>query len=61
MKFFDSAKGYGYILADSGEEYLFNKNSFRGAAPQKGDRVEFQAEHGPKSMMAKRMQVTASV
>lgn len=60
VKFFDVAKGYGYVAADAGGDYFFNANSFRGEAPGKGDRVEFDPERGPKGMMAKRMRVTAS-
>jgi cold shock CspA family protein len=60
VKFFDASKCYGYIVADSGDEYFFNANSFRGDAPRKGDRVEFQPERGPKGLMARRMLVGAT-
>lgn len=60
VKFFDAAKGYGYIAADGGEDYFFNSNGFHGAAPRKGDRVEFAPARGPKGLMAKRMLVGAT-
>jgi cold shock CspA family protein len=60
MKFYDAAKSYGYIIADTGAEYFFNTNSFRGESPRKGDRVAFHPDHGPKGLIAKRMLVTAS-
>ena len=58
VKFYDAKKLYGYIVALSGDEYFFNSNSFRGNAPSKRDRVKFRAEHGPKGLIAKQMQVT---
>ena len=60
VKFYDAIKSYGYIVAESGEEYFFNDNCFRGDAPRKGDRVEFQPERGPKGLMAKRWVVGAT-
>jgi cold shock CspA family protein len=60
VKFYDAIKSYGYIVAESGEEYFFNDNCFRGDAPRKGDRVEFQPERGPKGLMAKRMLLGAT-
>ena len=59
VKFYDTAKSYGYVVADCGDEYFFNSNSFRDDAPRKGDRVEFRGERGPKGLIAKRLQVTA--
>lgn len=59
VKFYDAAKSYGYIAADSGDDYFFNSNSFWDDAPRKGDRVEFRCERGPKGLIAKRLQVTA--
>lgn len=60
VKFFDAAKGYGYIAADSGDDYFFNPNGFKGEAPRKGDRVEFLPAQGPKGLMAKRILVVAT-
>lgn len=60
VKFYDAAKSFGYIVANAGDEYFFNSNSFRGDAPRKGDRVHFRPERGPKGLMAKRMHVAAS-
>jgi cold shock CspA family protein len=61
VKFYDATKGYGYIIADSGAEYFFNTNGFRGDAPTKGDRVAFDPEQGPKGLIAKRLQVSVGV
>ena len=60
VKFFDAGKGYGYIAADSGDDYFFNLNGFKGDAPRKGERVEFQPAQGPKGLMAKRILVATT-
>ena len=60
VKFFDATKSYGYIVADAGDEYFFNTNSFRGEAPRKGVRVAFDPKQGPKGLIATRIQVAAS-
>jgi len=59
VKFYDVVKGYGYVIADSGPEYFFNTNCFRGEPPAKGDRVTFHPDQGPKGLIAKRLLVTA--
>ncbi|WP_125107821.1 MULTISPECIES: cold-shock protein [Gulosibacter] len=56
VKWFNSEKGYGFIAPDDGSADLFahfsaiNGSGFRGL--EEGQKVEFDAEQGPKGMQA---------
>ncbi|UQN15317.1 cold-shock protein [Gulosibacter sp. ACHW.36C] len=56
VKWFNSEKGYGFIAPDDGSADLFahfsaiNGTGFRGL--EEGQKVEFDAEQGPKGMQA---------
>ncbi|KAA8830273.1 MULTISPECIES: cold-shock protein [Bifidobacterium] len=56
VKFFSAAKGYGFITPEGGGEDVFvhwsaiNAQGYRTL--DEGDKVEFEAERGPKGMQA---------
>lgn len=57
VKWFNDAKGFGFITPDDGSKDVFvhhtaiSSQGFRSLA--EGDRVEFQTEQGPKGPQAK--------
>ena len=55
MKWFDDAKGFGFIQRESGEDVfvhhsVIESNGFRSLA--EGQRVEFKVTKGPKGLQA---------
>lgn len=53
IKFFDSAKGYGFIETEgAGDDVFFHRDDVEGADPQEGQAIEFevtQAARGPRA------------
>lgn len=47
VKFFNNAKGFGFIKADSGEEVFVHANDLTGTITE-GDKVQFEVKEGKK-------------
>ncbi len=55
VKWFNEAKGYGFIRRDSGDDVFVHYSSIVGEGFRtlnEGDRVEFEVEQGPKGLQA---------
>jgi len=59
VKWFNNAKGYGFVTPDSGEQDVFVHFSaidMEGYKTLKeGQRVEFEVEEGPKGLHAQKL------
>ncbi len=47
VKFFNTAKGFGFIKTDSGEEVFVHANDLNGSITE-GDKVQFEVKEGKK-------------
>ncbi len=59
VKWFDDAKGYGFITRPDGEDLFVHFSSIQGAgyrSLQEGQEVEFEVERGPKGLQAVNVQ-----
>jgi CspA family cold shock protein len=55
VKWFNGAKGYGFISRNSGEDVFVHFRAIVGdgyKSLNEGDNVEFQVEQGPKGLQA---------
>ena len=53
IKFFNEAKGYGFVTDDESKEDLFvNVTGLNGTTVQQNDRVEFETQEGRKGINA---------
>jgi CspA family cold shock protein len=55
VKWFNGAKGYGFISRNSGEDVFVHFRAIVGEGYKslnEGDSVEFQVEQGPKGLQA---------
>jgi CspA family cold shock protein len=55
VKWFNGAKGYGFISRNSGEDVFVHFRAIVGEGYKtlnEGDNVEFQVEQGPKGLQA---------
>jgi CspA family cold shock protein len=51
VKFFNNAKGFGFIKADSGQEVFVHANDLTDKITE-GDKVEFEVKDGQKGPSA---------
>lgn len=55
VKWFNNAKGYGFIKRNTGEDVFVHYKSIAGDGYKtlnEGDKVEFEVEQGPKGLQA---------
>jgi CspA family cold shock protein len=55
VKWFNNAKGYGFIARESGEDVFVHFNAIVGdgyKSLDEGDQVQFDVERGPKGWQA---------
>jgi cold shock protein len=55
VKWFNDAKGYGFITQEDGQDVFVNYSAIQGSGFRslaEGDRVEFEVTKGPKGLQA---------
>jgi CspA family cold shock protein len=60
VKWFNGAKGYGFITREQGEDVFVHFRAIVGDGYKnlnEGDKVEFEVEKGPKGLQAANVQV----
>ncbi|WP_163836933.1 cold-shock protein [Spartinivicinus ruber] len=58
VKFFNSAKGFGFIAPTEGKDLFFHKSEIQGYEPQDGEKVEFEIGQSQKGPCAVNVRVT---
>lgn len=60
VKWFNAAKGFGFISRSSGEDVFVHFKSIAGDGYKtlnEGDKVEFEVQQGPKGLQASQVSV----
>jgi CspA family cold shock protein len=52
VKFFNVAKGFGFITSTSGKDYFIHSSVLNGMQLNDGDKVEFETRQGQKGLEA---------
>ena len=58
VKWFNSAKGFGFIEREEGEDVFVHHNGIEGSGYKsldEGDKVQFEVEEGPKGLQANKV------
>jgi CspA family cold shock protein len=58
VKWFNGAKGYGFIQRETGEDVFVHYKAIVGDGYKtlnQGDTVQFEIEHGPKGLQASKV------
>ena len=61
VKWFNAAKGFGFISRENGEDVFVHFNAITASGYKslnEGDKVEFEVEKGPKGLAAAKVTVT---
>jgi cold shock protein len=61
VKWFNDAKGYGFLAVEGGKDVFFHRNSIEGEgfkSLSEGATVEFEVQEGPKGLEATNVVVT---
>jgi len=61
IKWFNAAKGFGFISREGGEDVFVHFKEIVGEGYKtlnEGDSVQFEVEQGPKGLQAKQVSVT---
>jgi len=57
VKFFNNAKGFGFITPDSGEKDVFVHANNLQDEINEGDKVSYEVESGPKGLSATNVRI----
>jgi CspA family cold shock protein len=57
VKFYNGAKGFGFITQDNGGDLFFHVTEIQGQPPKDGDKVEFEVGQGKKGPCAVQVRV----
>jgi CspA family cold shock protein len=52
VKFFNDAKGFGFITPEDGKDVFVHANGLNGCEIREGDKVSFDVEEGKKGLNA---------
>jgi cold shock protein len=52
VKFFNDAKGFGFITGSNGKDYFIHSSSLNGSVLSEGTKVEFEGRQGQKGLEA---------
>ena len=52
VKFFNVAKGFGFITSDKGKDYFIHSSGLNGVTLTEGAKVEFETRQGQKGLEA---------
>jgi cold shock protein len=52
VKFFNDAKGFGFITGSNGKDYFIHSSALNGSVLTEGTKVEFEGRQGQKGLEA---------
>lgn len=57
VKFYNAAKGFGFVTPDNGDDLFFHVTEIKGEPPRDGDKVQFIKGEGKKGPVATQVTV----